>query len=313
MKAEKFSAITTVKFLGFILFIMFMFSGNASADTTELFLEQAGGGGGKFSIDSGGTVERFLSGMSGFPGTIRLKAGFHVDSGIGEFEKLRLEIKKGNETVYNGSCYSIHAPSDKTPKCDLTINVSSAIADTQGNYVLKVNNNSGKRIKDFSIRKLGLDLLMPDFKSTFTPDCPDSISLGMTGLAVTLNKNSSVTREITGVGRKEGSINLSAKWHTATLIPNVFVKLKIELLRPDGSVAKSVSYYSIHAPSDKSPSFRLPMHYAMTQSDAGMPGRWKIKITNDSDEKIEGFDIEKGGDGNPFVKEFRSTYKVDCN
>lgn len=314
MKAEKFKKMSAVKFLGFIFLTTLVFSGKAFADTTNLFLVTPGGGGtsSKFNVDAGGTIERYIDGMSGFPGKINLKAGFHVDSGIGEFEKIRLEITKGTAAVYSGSCYSIHAPADRTPKCDLTINITSTIADTDGIYILKVINNSGKRIKDFSIRKLGLDLLMPDFKSTFTPDCPDSIKLDMEGTTLSLNKDSSATRDLTGVGRKEGKIFIKAKWHTATLIPNVFVKLKIDLIRPDGSVARSGSFYSTHAPSDKTPNLRIAMSYDMTQTDAGMTGKWKIKVTNDSSEKIEGFNIEKGSDGNPFVNAFNSTYKADC-
>ena len=312
MKAEIFKTRTPLKFLKIILLLTIVLTGNIFADTSDLFLEAAGGASSKFDVGSGGTIERFIGGMSAFPGKIRLKAGFHVDSGFGEFEKIRLEITKGTASVYSGSCYSIHAPSDKSPKCDLTINVSSTTADTDGAYLLKVINNSGKRIKDFSIRKLGFDLSMPDFKSTFTPDCPNSVKLDMEGTTLTLNKNSSATRDITGIQRKEGKIFFQAKWHTATLIPNVFVKLKIELLKPDGSVAKTWNYYSAHAPSEKSPSFRIPVTYDMTQTDADMRGNWKIKVTNDSNEKIENFNIEKGSDGNPFVRAFNSTYKADC-
>lgn len=307
MVSQNIIGMSFLKCLGFLLLMTFLLSGKATADTHDLFIE-----GGKFSIDSGGTIERFLSGMTGHPGTIRFKAGFHVDSGLGEFERLRIEIKKGSETVYSGSCFSIHAPSDRTPKCNLTINVSSAVASIQSNYVIKVNNNSGKRIKDFAIRKLGFDPLLPDFQSTFTPDCPNSINLDMEGTTLSLDKGDAATRDISGVQRKEGLILLKAKWHTATIIPNVFVKLKIELLRPDGSVAKSGSFYSAHAPSDKSPNLRIAMSYNMTQTDAGLQGKWKIKVTNNSNEKIEGFNIEKGGDGNPFVSAFNSTYKEDC-
>jgi hypothetical protein len=132
----------------------------------------------------------------------------------------------------------------------------------------------------------------------------------MEGSPLTLNKDSSATRDMTGVQRKKGLISLNAKWHTATLIPNVFVKLKIELLRPDGSVATGGSFYSRHAPSDKTPRF-FP-YYRMTLTDAGMSGTWKIRVTNNSNEKIEGFDIEKGDDVNPFVFAFVSTYREDC-
>lgn len=306
-RQNQFTIKKAAKLSIYSLLIAICFGANVWADSHDLFIE-----GGKFSIDSGGTIERFLSGMTQNQGRIRLKAGFHVDSGVGEFEKLRIEIKKGSETVFNGSCYSIHAPADRTPKCDFTINISATIANIRENYVIKVNNNSGKRIKDFAIRKLGFDPLLPDFQSTFTPDCPNSVNLDMEGATFSLEKGDSETRDLTGVVRKEGKISIKAKWHTATLIPNVFVKLKIELLRPDGTVAKSGSFFSAHAPGDKTPSLRLAMTYDMTQSDAGMTGKWKIKVTNNSNDKIEGFNIEKGGDSNPFVSAFNSTYKEDC-
>lgn len=314
MRKRNLNLINSVKFFGVVCLLMLAASGKTFADTKDLYLQEGG-----FDIASGGTIQRIIAGTSGFTGTMRLKAAFHVDAGFHEFAQLRLELLKvkvnSSETrsVYTTSCYSIHAPSDKSPKCDAAITINNATADFPGTYVLKVTNNSGLRIKEFNIKKVGLNPLVPDFKSTFTENCPSSVNLDMEGSTFALDKDSSATRDLLGVSRKEGVIKLQAKWHTATLIPNVFVKLKVELLRPNGTVADSATSYSTHAPSDKQPSFRNSMHYEMTQADAGMTGTWRIRVTNNSNERIEGFNIEKGSDSNPFVRDFKSTYKANCN
>ena len=305
MKKNNFAA---KKFLVFAILIILSLSGSATADTLDLYLVDGG-----FDIDSGGSIERFIDGFNfNIPGKFRLKTVFHVDSGINEFAKLKLELKKGSQIVSTNNCYSIHAPADKTPKCDLTINIDSTIANLSGAYILRVTNNSGKRIKEFNIKKVGFNLLAPDFKSVFIEDCPNTVNLDMEGTTLSLDKGNSATRDIYNVSRIKGEILLKAKWHTATLIPNVFVKLKIELLKPDGSVAQSGNFFSAHAPTDKTPRLNIAMSYHLTQNDAELSGKWKIRVTNNSNEKIEGFNIEKGNDTNPFVSNFNSTYKADC-
>lgn len=297
-----------LKVCGFSFLVMLFFSQNILAETHNIFIQ-----GDSISIDSGGTIDRFLSSMTNDPGKIRLKAAFHVDSGFNQFEKLRIEIKKGTQSIFMSNCYSIHAPANFTPKCDLTIPISEEIADIRDNYVLKIHNNSGKRIKGFNINKKDFDPLVPDFKSTFTTECPSEVSLRLDGAPLTLEKGEARTREIIGISNKKGRIVIQAKWHTVTLIPNFFVQLKVELLKPNGSVARSGNFYSFHAPLSLSPRlYNLAISYPLTQSDSEMTGRWKIRVTNISNDKIDGFDIKKGTDGNPAVKSFISTYKQDC-
>lgn len=286
-------------------------AGSAFSETKEVHLVASGGGGyGPFDVDSGGRIERFIANMDGrTPGTLNLRAGFHVDSGVGVFEKLRLEVKKANQILFTSNCYSIHSPSAYSPKCSLQINITEAIADMDGNYSLTVTNNSGKRVKGFSIKKTGFDPLMPDFNSTFTNSCRAAVNLLLENAPITLEKGASVTRNLSVVTSKAGLFNIEAKWHTATLIPNVFVPLKVELLRPDGSVARSETRHSMHAPSSFQ---KLIIRYTSTAADAERPGRWRLRITNVSNEKIEGFDIRKGNDPNPFVPNLASTFKEEC-
>ncbi len=295
-------------FCAFSFFCMLVFTQNTLAETRDIWID-----GDNLVISPGGTIDRFLVGMTQHPGKIRIRSAFHVDNGINEFEKIRIELIKGNRNIQTNNCYSIHAPSNLTPKCDLIINISQEIADIKENYIIKVHNNTSKTIKGFNINKKGFDALVPDYKSTFTNECPSAVNLIMSGTPFSLEKGQSITRDLLGFPNKKGFIKLRAKWHTVTFIPNFFVKLKIELLKPDGSIAKTYDYYSYHAPNSMSPKFDdNTLGYTITQKDSELTGKWKIRVRNISNDKIDQFNITKGSDSNPMVKNFNSTFLEEC-
>jgi hypothetical protein len=103
-------------------------------------------------------------------------------------------------------------------------------------------------------------------------------------------------------------MRLRAKWHAVNVLPT-FNALKIELLKPNGQVALTGSYFSIH--SDKTP--KLDISYNMTAADAALEGSWSLRITNNSSFEVLGFNINReSGEINPLVPSFNSTYKANC-
>jgi hypothetical protein len=285
--------------------IMTVFAGLALADDITLDME-----GTTATIPKGNTVTRKIYGIPKFGGTLKLRYKWHAVSIIpNTFNPLKVVVKHGS-TVLNTktACYSTH--SNKSPKCDVTLNISQDEADDSGNWTIVVTNNSNDEVIGFDLRK-GSDInpLVPNFKSVYTPNCPDTVNLDMEGTTLTLGKGNTQERKIYGIGHSDGVLRLKAKWHAVNIIPNTFNALKIELLRPDGTVAKSGTYYSIH--SNKSPKFDIT--YNVTEADAALSGYWKLKITNNSNDEVIGFNIEKeSGEINPLVPNFFSSYKANC-
>lgn len=288
------------------LAIATIFSGAALADAVNLNME-----GTTATVPKGNTVTRKIFGIpDGFPGTMRLKLKWHAVSIIpNTFNALRVEVKHGSATLKTDTCYSIH--SNKSDKCDFTINVSETEASRDGNWTLVVTNNSGDEVIGFNLQKEGdVNPLVPNFKSTFTPNCPDTVNLDMEGTTLTLGKGNTQERKIFGIANKAGTVRLRAKWHAVSIIPNTFNGLRIEVLKPNGQVAESGTYYSIH--STKSPKFDITLN--ISQADANLTGNWKLRITNNSGDEVVGFNIAKeSGDVNPLVPSFNSTYKATCN
>ena len=101
-------------------------------------------------------------------------------------------------------------------------------------------------------------------------------------------------------------MHIRGKWHTAVATPNVFERLKVELLY-NGSVVATAYGYSIH---DKEETNKLDLRFNYGGGDVF---NWKLRITNDTGLQINSFDIEKDGDLNPFVPAFRSTFQPTCN
>jgi hypothetical protein len=286
--------------------ILGIFVGAAFADNINLNMEGA-----TATIPKGNTIERKLSGIpSGIPGTLKIKMKWHAVSVIpNTFNALKVQLLHGANVLKTSSCYSIH--SNKSPKCDFVVAVSQAEANNTGVWKLRITNNSNEEVIGFDIQK-GSDInpLVPNFKSVYTPDCPATVNLDMEGTTLTLTKGGTQERKIFGIGNAAGVLRLKAKWHAVNVIPNTFNALKIELLRPNGTVARSGNFYSVH--SNKTPKFDIT--YNITAAEAAMPGSWKLRITNNSAFEVIGFNIEReNGEINPLVPNFFSSYKANCN
>jgi subtilisin-like proprotein convertase family protein len=286
--------------------ILVALAGTSFADNINLDME-----GTTATIPKGNTVNRKINGIpSGIPGALKLKLKWHAVNLIpNTFNALKVQVLHGSDVLKTSTCYSVH--SNKSPECNFTINVTQAEADQSGNWTLKVTNNSNDEVIGFNIEK-GSDInpMVPNFKSVYTPDCPDTINLDMEGTTLTLGRGNTQTRKIFGIGRSAGVLKLKAKWHAVNIIPNTFNALKVELLKPDGDVAKTGTYYSVH--SNKSP--KLDFTYNISAADAALPGNWSLRITNNSGDEVIGFNIEKeGGEINPLVPSFFSSYKANCN
>ncbi len=278
--------------------VLTIFSGAALADSVNLDME-----GTTATIPKGNTVTRKIFGIQpGFDGSISLKLKWHAVNLIpNTFNPLKVVVKQGsNAASVNTTCYSFH--SNKSPKCSFTIPVSK---DKSGDWVMTITNNSNDEVIAFNLEK-GSDInpLVPNFKSTFTPNCPNTVNLDMEGTTLTLGKGNTQERRIFGIGTPNGKVILKMKWHAVNLLPT-FNSLKVEVI--NGNFSQTKTCYSLH--SGKSPvcSFEF-------DSGSRPPSQWKLRVTNNSGFEVIGFNITKeSSDLNPLVPSFKSTYKAYCN
>jgi len=112
---------------------------------------------------------------------------------------------------------------------------------------------------------------------TFSFVDPTAVSLDVEGQTINLNAGNSVTKKINGMTEKgPGKVKITATWFT--LLP---IKLKFQLIRPDGSVAATDTGY----PQDAifvNESEKIKLTYVVTAQDAQLSGSWKLKITNNT-------------------------------
>jgi hypothetical protein len=289
--------------------VLTVLTGAAFADDITLDME-----GTTASIPKGNTVERKIFGVpAGIPGNLKLKMKWHAVNLIpNTFNRLKVEVMHGSAVLDSDNCYSIH--SDKTPKCSFNIGISQTEADKSGVWKLRVTNNSNDETIGFNITKENGDVnpFVPNFRSVYTPDCPNTVNLDMEGTTLTLPKGNSAERKIYGIGKAAGVIKLRIKWHAVALLPT-FNALKIELFDSNGNKvnAGSGNFFSTHAPSSSSPQYELTINATAAQTSG--PNNWKLKITNNSNQEVIGFNIAKeSGDLNPTVPSFHSTYKANC-
>ncbi len=305
MKTNKFYNAAKRTFFSMVA-VLTIFTGMALADDIKLDME-----GTTATVPKGNTITRKIYGIPNYGGALKLRFKWHAVTLIpNTFNALKVVVKHGATTISSKSaCYSTH--SNRSPKCDVNLNVSEQEAERSGNWTIVVTNNSNDEVIGFNIEKSGdINPLIPNFKSVYTPNCPDTINLDLEGAGTTtITKGGTVTRKIFGIGRTAGTLRLRAKWHALALIPNTFNGLKIELLKPNGTVAKTGTYFSFH--SNKSPKFDLAFN--ISQADAQMPGNWSLRITNNSNFEVIGFNImRESAEVNPLVPGFVSTFKANC-
>lgn len=150
---------------------------------------------------------------------------------------------------------------------------------------------------------------------------PGTVNLGMEGGSFGLKGNSTNKilggRELTGLNGSlitgTGRFSIKAKWHTdpADILNfGKFFRLRVQLLRPDGTTAADETGYSQHAPSGKTP--KVSFTYTVTAEDDAMSGEWKLRVSNPGENQdIVNFDIERGLDINS--PSFNSTFLAQCS
>ncbi len=112
----------------------------------------------------------------------------------------------------------------------------------------------------------------------------------------------------------EGHFLFEAKWHSDPLTTfNDFRQLTVSLVSPNGTVVRSDTGFSKHAPADKTP--KLNFIYPETAADALQSGTWKLRVTNNSPVHIVDFNIESSFDSllDTGVPSFQSNYVPICS
>ena len=279
-----------------ILAVLFLLTGAVFADDINLDMEGAGSA----TIPKGNTVTRKILRVPQIGGTLKLRFKWHAVSIIpNTFNSLKVEVLHGSTVLATkSSCYSTH--SSKTPKCNLDLSVSQTEADKPGDWTLRVVNNSNEEVMGFDISKAG-DILVPNFRSVYTPNCPDTVNLDMEGTSLTLAKGNTQERKLNKIGSANGDLVLKMKWHAVNIIPT-FNSLKIELMN-GSNVIQTQTCYSVHSNQSPKCEFRL------TTGDRPAD-QWKLRITNNSNFEVTGFNIRKEGD--ILVSDFNSAYKAKC-
>ncbi len=275
------------------------------------------------TITAGNTVNRNLYRIPArTAGRFMLKFKWHVLNPLPIYNRLTIRLKHGSRTISSLRCYSYHSRSRRRrPKCSINTRISQTEANRRGRWSIQINNNSGHQVVGFDVEK-GSDInpLVPRFTSVFRytasttggSACSSSTRrIDMQGSTLTIPMGNTITKTLSRIGRNKGVILLRAKWHALNIpILQPYNRLKVQLLKPNGQIARTKTAYGYNAGS-KSP--KMAIRYNVTSADAALPGRWKIRVQNNSNYEVLGFDIEKGSDNNPMVPNFRSTYKANCN
>ena len=274
------------------------------------------------TVSAGNTkIFRFYGMPKGKPGQIRLRLKWHVDNLQPMFNKLKVEVRHGeNRVIRTKSCYSYH--SNKNPKCVINITISQTEANRYNNnqtvdlWDLKVTNYSGFKVVGFDLEK-GRDVNpgVPGFVSVYRMAAATCFSvrknIKLKYGPMNIPNGATRTREISGIGKFHGRLSFTAKWHAVhPLYP--YVRLRIKVIRPNGQTVMSKKYYSVHAPNTYKPKF-LNRELTLSTSDITAPGKWKIRVINTSGYDVAGFDLRKGSDFNPLISNFNSHYQVICS
>src|SRR5829696_7193290 len=108
------------------------------ADVIFIYLD-----GDPVKVPKGNTITRkFLRIPPGIPGTMVLRIKWHALNVVPTYPPVRVELRHGTSVVLAArNCYSVHAPSTQTPKCNYSINVTTAEASRAGDWSLVVTNN----------------------------------------------------------------------------------------------------------------------------------------------------------------------------
>ena len=156
---------------------------------------------------------------------------------------------------------------------------------------------------------------------TFDFQKPARVNLDMVGdpVSVAIGGEKKVTlagHDVLGVANAtliagKGQFRIKAKWDTDpgdVWHFGRFYKVRVALLRPDGTVAGGETAFSQHRGGNYT---KVNFVYNVTQADAAMAGSWKVRIRNNVNggrAKIVNFDVE-----NFALPSFDSTFQARCN
>lgn len=274
---------------------------SAFATKIKLTLQDA-----PLTISRDTTVTKKISGIpSDTPGKIHLDFKWHSMTLIpNTFNKLKIELLHGSNVLHTDTCLSIHALG--LPRCGLYESVNQAEADASGDWKLRISNSSSNDVNGFNILKeiteLNPMLISISMDSSFEPDCSTrELSISEVALA----SHATIKRSLS-IPNMTGEIVIKAKWHVDVLAP-FFNPATVALLR-DGQVVKTDNGYSIHSDQKN----KIEIRYNVVPLLNGS-SHWELQITNDGPVNIKGFGIAKGNDSNPFVPDFKSTFRPGCN
>lgn len=283
--------------------VLYVFTGAAAAEKVKLTLEDA-----PLIILKDSSVTKKINGIPRVAGTISLKMKWHVLSFIpNTFNKLKIELLHGTRVLTTKECYSQH--SNRTPKCSITKVINDTEANASGDYKLRITNDNNDDVNGFNILKEITDInpTVANIESTFERNC--NIKYPFMSSEVNISSFSTVEKGfVSEVGIDGGVLHIKAKWHGLSLNPGVssFHPLKVEVIHND-RVIKSDEGYSIHS-NEKGKTNKIDMIINVPATSADQVGGWKLRIINNGASDITGFNIEKRGDLNPFVPNFRSTF-----
>ncbi len=133
--------------------------------------------------------------------------------------------------------------------------------------------------------------------------------LSMEGGQTRVPKGNTITKKIYGIPKITGELNLRFKWHAVSVIPFWYNPLKVVLKHGNTVIKSQNACYSRH--SNKTPKCDIKM--IISQPEAEKSGDWTLEVTNNSNEEVERFNIEKEtGDYTPTMSIFKSEYVANC-
>lgn len=112
-------------------------------------------------------------------------------------------------------------------------------------------------------------------------DAP-AIRIALEGQVFSLKKNSEIVRSIGSAEtfRHSGVINIKSSWTHNPLAQAQ--PLKFELVRPDGSAAKSLIGYGTNSGAQP----KIDFDYRVVTADTKQNGVWRLKVINDTEQEI---------------------------
>jgi hypothetical protein len=170
---------------------------------------------------------------------------------------------------------------------------------------------------------------LPDTDSSLTVEgvirCTgsgDPALVAMVSDISSLAANDTATSVLTGIGQgtatgsacSPGIVRILARWHTDPADSSnrdKCFKARVELLRPDGSVAASKTGYSQDASKANTP--KVDFEYRVKAKDLTLPGMWRVWFKNTTTAvRFVDLGVTKGRDTDASTPAFTSTFTPGC-